>query len=86
MGWAARIFWMTPIVMKRLDGEAGDCRSLPQGPLHIAKKNDTRAATRFGLFSETCSHVRFQGAARSFLLRRRGLRRSLVRTQTFLRS
>ena len=31
-------------------------------------------------FSATCSHVRFQGAARSFLLRRRGLRRSLVRT------
>jgi hypothetical protein len=30
--------------------------------------------------STACSHVRFQGAARSFLLRRRGLRRSLVRT------
>jgi hypothetical protein len=31
-------------------------------------------------FSVACSHVRFQGAARSFLLRRCGLRRSLVRT------
>jgi hypothetical protein len=31
-------------------------------------------------FSANCCHVRFQGAARSFLLRRRGLRRSLVRT------
>ena len=30
--------------------------------------------------AEHLSHVRFQGAARSFLLRRRGLRRSLVRT------
>jgi hypothetical protein len=30
--------------------------------------------------STACSHVRFQGAAHSFLLRRRGLRRSLVRT------
>jgi hypothetical protein len=31
-------------------------------------------------FSAACSHVRFQGAARSFLLRRCGLHRSLVRT------
>ena len=31
-------------------------------------------------FSAACSHVRFQGAGRSFLLRRCGLRRSLVRT------
>jgi hypothetical protein len=56
------------------------CRKARRPLLHTQwRRFSLRLPTRLSS-STACSHVRFQGAARSFLLRRRGLRRSLVRT------
>ena len=46
--------------------------------LHPQRRRFRRRMRSCLTSSTACSHVRFQGAARSFLLRRRGLRRSLV--------